>query len=146
MTAFGRARKTINGKDISVEIKSVNNRFFDCSAKLPRAFSYLEEKIKPQMKEILTQYGNLAVLWCDTPFVITPEQSQELYDMIKLYQPNCLVNSRLGNGVFDFESSGDNVLFSVSFNASCSGKHFFRKSVKFTEFSGTFAEKRTDFF
>lgn len=50
MTAFGRARKTINGKDISVEIKSVNNRFFDCSAKLPRSFSYLEEKIKPYLQ------------------------------------------------------------------------------------------------
>ena len=50
MTAFGRARSLINGKDISVEIKSVNNRFFDCSVKLPRAFSYLEEKIKPYLQ------------------------------------------------------------------------------------------------
>ena len=50
MTAFGRARSFVNGKDISVEIKSVNNRFFDCSVKLPRAFSYLEEKIKPYLQ------------------------------------------------------------------------------------------------
>lgn len=50
MTAFGRARATINGKDISIEIKSVNNRFFDCSVKLPRSFSYLEEKIKPYLQ------------------------------------------------------------------------------------------------
>ena len=50
MTAFGRARSLIDGKDISVEIKSVNNRFFDCSVKLPRAFSYLEEKIKPYLQ------------------------------------------------------------------------------------------------
>ena len=50
MTAFGRARKTIDGKDITVEMKSVNNRFFDCSAKLPRAFSFLEEKIKPYLQ------------------------------------------------------------------------------------------------
>lgn len=69
-----------------------------------------EEKIKPQMKEILTGYGDLAVLWCDTPAVITPEQSKELYNMIKQYQPNCLVNSRIGNDTFDFESSGDNEL------------------------------------
>lgn len=69
-----------------------------------------EEKIKPQMKEILTQYGDLSVLWCDTPAVITPEQSKELYNMIKQYQPNCLVNSRIGNDTFDFESSGDNEL------------------------------------
>lgn len=50
MTAFGRARSTVGGKDITVEIKSVNNRFFDCSAKLPRAFSFLEEKIKPYLQ------------------------------------------------------------------------------------------------
>lgn len=47
MTAFGRCRSTVADKDITVEIKSVNNRFFDCSVRLPRAFSYLEEKIKP---------------------------------------------------------------------------------------------------
>ena len=47
MTAFGRCRRTVADKDITVEIKSVNNRFFDCSVRLPRAFSYLEEKIKP---------------------------------------------------------------------------------------------------
>lgn len=47
MTSFGRARKIIGGKDITVELKSVNNRFLDCSVKLPRAFSFLEEKVKP---------------------------------------------------------------------------------------------------
>ena len=50
MTAFGRARATVNGKDISIEIRSVNNRFFDCSVKIPRSFSYLEEKIKPYLQ------------------------------------------------------------------------------------------------
>ena len=50
MTAFGRARGSVGGKDITVEIKSVNNRFFDCSVKLPRAFSFLEEKIKPYLQ------------------------------------------------------------------------------------------------
>ncbi len=51
MTAFGRCRRTVDSKDITVEIKSVNNRFFDCSVRLPRAFSYLEEKIKPFLLE-----------------------------------------------------------------------------------------------
>ena len=50
MTSFGRARSTVGGKDITVEIKSVNNRFFDCSVKMPRAFSFLEEKIKPYLQ------------------------------------------------------------------------------------------------
>lgn len=51
MTAFGRCRRTVDGKDITVEIKSVNNRFFDCSVRIPRAYSYLEEKIKPFLQE-----------------------------------------------------------------------------------------------
>ncbi|MBQ8402621.1 MAG: alpha-L-fucosidase, partial [Clostridia bacterium] len=44
----------------------------------------------------------------DTPGVITPEQSDELYSMVKQYQPDCLVNSRIGNGRGDYGSAGDN--------------------------------------
>ena len=67
-----------------------------------------ERKIKPQVKELLTKYGDLALIWFDTPGVITPEQSRELYDMVKAYQPHCLVNSRIGNGLGDYFSLGDN--------------------------------------
>lgn len=50
MTAFGRAKQTVGGKDITAEIRSVNSRFFDCNVRLPRAYSYLEEKIKPYLQ------------------------------------------------------------------------------------------------
>ena len=46
MTSFGRASGIVDGKDILVEIKSVNNRYLDCNVKTPRMFSFLEEKIK----------------------------------------------------------------------------------------------------
>ena len=46
MTAFGRAKLEGEIKDITVEIKSVNSRFFDCTVKLPRAYLFLEERIK----------------------------------------------------------------------------------------------------
>jgi len=69
-----------------------------------------EAKIKPQVREILTQYGDLALIWFDTPLTISPAQSRELYDMVKTYQPDCLVNSRLGNGLGDYGSAGDNVI------------------------------------
>lgn len=49
MTAFGRATGKAPGRDIIVEIKSVNNRFFDCQVKLPRLFSFLEENVKKQI-------------------------------------------------------------------------------------------------
>lgn len=67
-----------------------------------------EEKIKPQVRELLTGYGELCLIWFDTPLTVTPEQSRELYDMVKRYQPGCLVNSRIGNGLGDYTSMGDN--------------------------------------
>ena len=75
--------------------------------------SYLkcyEEKIKPQVKEILTKYGPLCLIWFDTPMDIPKECSLELYNMVKTYQPDCLINSRIGaEGVnYDYESAGDN--------------------------------------
>ena len=51
MTAFGRERAQIGGKDVTVEIKSVNNRYFDCQVKLPRLYSPLEQRIKPYLQE-----------------------------------------------------------------------------------------------
>lgn len=50
MTAFGRARGTVGGKDITAEIKSVNSRYLDCSVKISRAFSFLEERVKPYLQ------------------------------------------------------------------------------------------------
>ncbi len=46
MTAYGRATDTINGKEILVEIKSVNSRYLDCTVKISRLYSYLEERAK----------------------------------------------------------------------------------------------------
>ena len=67
-----------------------------------------EAKMKPQVQEILTGYGDLCLIWFDTPGCITPEQSDELYALVKRYQPDCLVNSRIGNGRGDYTSAGDN--------------------------------------
>ena len=51
MTAFGRAKAEGEEKDITIEIKSVNSRFFDCSVKIPRAYSFLEERIKAYVQK-----------------------------------------------------------------------------------------------
>lgn len=67
-----------------------------------------EEKIKPQVKEILKNYGDLLLIWFDVPHTITPAQSLELNHLVKEYQPNCLINSRIGNGAYDYVSLGDN--------------------------------------
>ena len=51
MTAFGRERADVGGKDITVEIKSVNNRYFDCSVKLPHIYAPLEQRVKQRLSE-----------------------------------------------------------------------------------------------
>ena len=51
MTAFGRAKREGESKDITIELKSVNSRFFDCNVKLPRAYIFLEERIKEHIRK-----------------------------------------------------------------------------------------------
>ena len=61
MTAYGRSSMSIGEKDISVEIKSVNNRFLDCSVRLPRSLSYLEDKIKKELTARGISRGKLEI-------------------------------------------------------------------------------------
>ena len=46
MTGYGRAQQVIEGHDVTVELRSVNHRYFECSVRTPRAYGYLEEKLK----------------------------------------------------------------------------------------------------
>src|SRR5699024_10935399 len=46
MTGYGRARQTLNGRDITVELRSVNSRFLEYSSRIPRDFSFLEDPLK----------------------------------------------------------------------------------------------------
>ena len=63
---------------------------------------YFERKVKPQVRELLTQYGPIGVMWFDTYGVITKEQSAELLAMIRELQPNCIVNNRIGHNLGDY--------------------------------------------
>lgn len=71
-------------------------------------YKYFKEKTFHQVRELLTNYGDLLLIWFDTPGVISPKESQELYDLVKSIQPDCLVNTRIGNGLGDYRSMGDN--------------------------------------
>ena len=73
-----------------------------------RDFSkYYARKAIPQIKELLTQYGPIDLIWFDTPMNISTAEAQSLYDLVKQLQPNCLVNSRLGQGLGDFQVFSD---------------------------------------
>jgi len=69
---------------------------------------YLREKAIPQIREIMTNYGDIACVWFDTPGPISREQVFAVKDVVEELQPNCLINSRIGHGLGDFTSLGDN--------------------------------------
>ena len=85
-----------------------NNWDYDESKKdFPK---YLDELVKPQVREILTQYGPIGLIWFDTPRRMTKEQSIELANLVHSIQPDCLVSGRIGNDMGDYRSTGDNQL------------------------------------
>ena len=55
MTGYGRAVMTVNGREFTVEIRSVNNRYLDCSVKLPRLVSFAEEAVKQAVKAAISR-------------------------------------------------------------------------------------------
>ncbi len=69
--------------------------------------NYLERKALPQIEELLTNYGPVALIWFDTPGPINRADSASLMRKIRRLQPGCLVNSRIGNGLGDYETIGD---------------------------------------
>lgn len=73
---------------------------------------YFEQFAKPQIKELLTQYGPLGIMWFDGIGKKTAEQNEEIIAMVRKYQPDCLINSRLGDWKTyewgDYRSMDDN--------------------------------------
>ena len=61
MTGYGRAKREIGGRNILVEIKSVNNRYLDCSVKVPKIFGFLEDKIKSYLSAKGISRGKIEV-------------------------------------------------------------------------------------
>ena len=55
MTGYGRAVETVNGREFTVEIRSVNNRYLDCTVKLPRTFSFAEDAVKQAVKGTISR-------------------------------------------------------------------------------------------
>src|SRR5262245_39647877 len=70
---------------------------------------YLREKAEPQVKELLTGYGPVALIWFDTPRMMTPERAQRFTDIVRTMQPKTLIDGRLG-AAGDYVSTGDNVI------------------------------------
>jgi len=73
--------------------------------------SYLEEKAKPQVRELMTNYGPIGLVWFDRG-MYTPEQGKAFVKLVRDLQPATLINSRVGNYsqelIGDYQSMGDN--------------------------------------
>lgn len=69
---------------------------------------YLKAKVYPQLKELLTNYGEIFYIWFDTPQSITAEDAKQLKNYVRSLQPNVLVNSRIGFEYGDVGSLRDN--------------------------------------
>ena len=55
MTGYGRAVETVNGREFTVELRSVNNRYLDCSVRLPRILSFAEDAVKQAVKKSVSR-------------------------------------------------------------------------------------------
>jgi alpha-L-fucosidase len=70
---------------------------------------YLREKAEPQVRELLTGYGPVALVWFDTPRLMTAERARRFTDLVRSLQPDTLIDGRLG-AAGDYVSTGDNVI------------------------------------
>ena len=99
------------GWDHSKEIYGVSEEHYD---------EYWQNKVIPQMRELLTNYGDISMIWFDmwlhhSNAIVTKDQLLQLKGLIRELQPNCLVNSRLGLSIeedsdIDYKTLGDNQL------------------------------------
>ena len=55
MTGYGRARQTLHGRDITVEVRSVNNRYLDCTVKVPRTYIFAEDSVKSRVQKAVSR-------------------------------------------------------------------------------------------
>jgi alpha-L-fucosidase len=70
---------------------------------------YLRGKAEPQVKELLTGYGPVALIWFDTPRMMTGDRAQRFAAIVRQLQPATLIDGRLGTEG-DYRSTGDNVI------------------------------------
>ncbi|WP_186526260.1 alpha-L-fucosidase [Leekyejoonella antrihumi] len=75
---------------------------------------YWRRKAVPQLREILSNYGDLGLLWFDMPSGIPEECAHEAFDLVRELQPGAVINSRLGGGAdADYNSMDDNYFNNV---------------------------------
>ncbi len=71
---------------------------------------YFYGKVLPQVRELLTNYGKIGMIWFDTPYDMPVPLCRELAETVHACQPDCLINGRIGYGLGDFREAADNAM------------------------------------
>lgn len=78
--------------------------------------NYFEHKVKPQVRELLTNYGQIGLIWFDTPYDMPKELCAELKEWVHECQPGCIINGRIGYGYGDYRQIPDNQIPVLGFH------------------------------
>lgn len=91
-------------------IHDTYNNLWDYELEKKAFFSYWNHKAKGQIRELLTEYGPIGLLWFDTSGGLSKKESEAIVSMIRELQPECLINSRVSHwpDFGDYQSKGDN--------------------------------------
>ncbi|MEC1522071.1 alpha-L-fucosidase [Neobacillus niacini] len=86
------------------------NNIWDYHLEEKAFYHYWNRLVKPQVTELLTKYGPIGLIWFDTSGGLSKKDSEEMVQLVKSLQPDCLVNSRVSHwpDFGDFQSKGDN--------------------------------------
>ncbi|PYI51521.1 alpha-L-fucosidase [Paenibacillus flagellatus] len=86
------------------------NNLWDYELEKKAFYSYWNNKAKGQIRELLSEYGPVGLLWFDTSGGLSRKESEAIVAMIRELQPDCLINSRVSHwpGFGDYQSKGDN--------------------------------------
>ena len=71
---------------------------------------YYYQKVRKQVTELLSNYGNIGMIWFDTPYSMPKNLCEDLKQTVRRIQPKCLISGRIGYDLGDFSEAGDNCM------------------------------------
>lgn len=96
--------------------ENADGNTWDFDPKKKNFLTYYNNKVKPQLKELLTNYGDIGLIWFDTPYDMPIELCRDLEKWVHSIQPNCVINGRIGYGLGDYRNMSDNDIPALSYN------------------------------
>jgi alpha-L-fucosidase len=98
------------------EKKGFRSNLIDFPKEDEKVFArYFQRKVKPQVRELLTDFGPIGIFWFDTYGLISKEESTELKQIIRELQPDCIINARIGHKLGDYKVSEQEIPADGSF-------------------------------